>query len=105
MVTRAKGQEEDQKTLWEKVKQGTHIIFQDKDWEEGVVHIGEVLRVDRLGDSIDVWYNLQNKRGQYDWHSPMIKGTYTPEHCSHRGETVVAPKASEITDLAVAADV
>ena len=63
VVTRAQGQEEDQKTLWEKVKQGTHIIFQDKDWEEGVVHIGEVLRVDRLGDSIDVWYNLQNKRG------------------------------------------
>ena len=41
-----------------------------------------------------------DKKGAYDWYSPMGKGGYVPEYVNFRDETILAPKASEIKDLA-----
>ena len=64
--------------------------------------MGEVLSVDRLGDTMDVWFYLQDnkKGGAYDWYQPMSKGGYTPEYVNHLGQTVLSPKGSEVQHLA-----
>ena len=33
------GKEVSQEELWKKVKQGSHLVFQDNDWDKGIVHI------------------------------------------------------------------
>ena len=90
-----------QQELWSQLSVGTHIVFQDKDWDDGILHVGEVVRIDTIGSTVDVWYYLQNqKKGGYNWYSPFKTGTYTPEYVDHLGATVLKPKVSELTELA-----
>ena len=52
------------------------------------------------GDTIDIWYSLQNRKGKVNWFAPLKQGGYAPEYVDHRGDSIVGPKAHEIKDLA-----
>ena len=82
------------------MQQGHNVIFQDKEWDEVILHIAEVLEVDRHSATVQMWYYLQNIKGSYNWYAPMKRGGYVPEWVDHTGGTRLAPKVSEIADLA-----